>query len=40
MIAILGALYIVSSMFMNKPMDAMLAIGITFVGLPVYWLMK
>lgn len=40
MIAILGALYIISSMFMNKPMDAMLAISITLVGLPVYWLIK
>ncbi|AJQ28179.1 APC family permease [Pelosinus fermentans] len=40
MIAILGAFYIIASMFMNKPMDAMVAIGITVVGLPVYWFAK
>ncbi|SFM31317.1 APC family permease [Pelosinus propionicus] len=40
MIAILGAFYIIVSMFMNKPMDAIVAIGITLVGLPIYWFTK
>jgi len=40
MIAILGAFYIIVSMFMDKPMDAMLAVGITIIGLPIYWLSK
>ena len=40
MIAILGAIYIIGSMFMDKPMDAMVAIGLTIVGLPVYWMIK
>lgn len=39
-VAILGAIYIVSSMFMDKPMDAIAAIGLTIVGLPFYWMIK
>lgn len=39
-IAISGALYIIVSMFINKPVDALLAIGITLVGLPIYWFVK
>jgi APA family basic amino acid/polyamine antiporter len=40
MIAILGAVYIIVSMFMDKPIDAMVAVGITLIGLPVYWYFK
>ena len=40
MIAILGAVYIVGSMLLDKPIDAMVAIGITVAGLPVYWLLN
>ena len=39
-IAIVGAVYIVGNMFMDKPVDAMLAVGITATGLPVYWLLR
>jgi len=39
-IAIVGAIYIVGSMLMDKPLDAMLAVGITATGLPVYWLLN
>jgi len=39
-IAISGATYIVASMLMDKPMQAMMAIGITATGLPVYWLLN
>lgn len=36
LIAIAGAVYIVGSMLVNNPAQAMLAVGITLVGLPVY----
>jgi len=39
-IAILGAVYIVGSMLFDKPVDAMVAIGITAAGLPVYWILN
>lgn len=36
LIAIGGALYIVGSMLLDSPMQAMIAVGITIVGLPIY----
>ena len=39
-IAILGAVYIVVSMLIDKPVDAMVAISITAAGLPVYWILN
>lgn len=39
-IAIVGALYIIFNMFIDKPMDAMVAVGITLIGLPIYWIIK
>lgn len=39
-IAIFGAIYIVGSMLIDKPVDAMVAIGITVAGLPVYWILN
>lgn len=39
-IAIVGAGYIVISMLLDKPMDALYAVGIAVVGIPVYWLIN
>jgi len=39
-IAILGAIYIVGSMLIDKPVDALVAMAITVTGLPVYWILN
>ena len=39
-VAIIGAVYIVVSMLIDKPVDAVVAIGITVAGLPVYWMLN
>ncbi|MGJ7909887.1 APC family permease [Neobacillus sp. LXY-1] len=36
LIATLGALYIVGSTLINSPTDALLSIGITIIGIPIY----
>lgn len=40
LIAIIGAIYIVGNMLVDKPKDAMMAVGITVIGLPIYWLLN
>ena len=40
MIAIIGSIYIVGSMLLDKPMDAIMAVGITLIGMPVYWFLN
>lgn len=37
LVAIIGSAYVVVSTILNKPIDTMLAIGVTLIGLPVYW---
>jgi APA family basic amino acid/polyamine antiporter len=39
-IAILGAAYIIISTLMDSPGDSLSALGITAVGIPVYWLIR
>lgn len=39
-IAIVGSVYIVISTIMNNPTDAILALGITAAGIPLYWLLN
>jgi APA family basic amino acid/polyamine antiporter len=39
-IAILGALYIVGSSLMNSPVDALLSLLVTLIGLPIYFKLK
>lgn len=36
LVAILGAVYIIVSTLINSPMDALLSIGISIIGIPVY----
>ncbi|MEH7106589.1 APC family permease, partial [Bacillus sp. JJ1764] len=40
LIATLGALYIVGSTLINSPTDALLSIGITIIGIPIYLKLK
>lgn len=40
LVAIAGALYIVGSMLVDRPGQAMIAVGITVIGLPIYWLLN
>lgn len=39
-IAILGSIYIVGSAMLNSPIDALISLCITLVGLPFYWKAK
>lgn len=39
-IAIVGSIYIVISTIINNPADAVLALGITASGIPLYWLLN
>ncbi|EIJ78103.1 amino acid permease-associated region [Bacillus methanolicus PB1] len=39
-IAILGAIYIVGSALLNSPLDALISLCITLLGLPIYWKAK
>ncbi|WML44231.1 amino acid permease [Neobacillus sp. PS3-40] len=39
-VAVVGALYIVGSTFINSPIDAFLSIGIAIIGIPVYMKLK
>ncbi|MGG1677082.1 APC family permease [Neobacillus sp. NRS-1170] len=39
-VAIIGALYIIGSTVINKPMDAFLSILVTIIGIPVYSILK
>ncbi len=39
-IAIIGSGYIVVSTILNKPVDSLFAIGLTILGLPLYWLLQ
>lgn len=39
-IAILGAVYIIVSTLLTNPTDTLYALGITIIGIPVYWLLN
>jgi basic amino acid/polyamine antiporter, APA family len=39
-VAILGTIYIIVSTIMHAPLDAVISIVITLIGLPVYWKLK
>ncbi len=40
LVAIVGSGYIVVSTILNNPADSLLAIGLTLVGLPIYWVLR
>ncbi len=39
-VAIVGAAYIVVSMLLDKPVDALYAVGMAVIGIPIYWLIN
>jgi basic amino acid/polyamine antiporter, APA family len=39
-IAILGTIFIVGSALLNSPLDALISLFITLIGLPIYWKAK
>lgn len=39
-LAIVGSLFVVISTLLNQPTDSLWAIGLTFIGLPVYYVLK